>query len=85
MDTASIIAQIDVEISKLQQAKAILAGTAIKNGLGRPETTHVVSKPVTAKPANRGMSAEGKAKIAAAQKARWAKVRKAAKKVPAKA
>jgi len=84
MDTTNIIEQIDAQISQLQQAKAILAGTSIKNGLGRPETNHAVSKPVTAKPAKRVMSAEGKAKIAAAQKARWAKVRKAAKKAPAK-
>lgn len=85
MDTATIIKQIDAEISQLQQAKAILAGTSLKGTQGRPKTSLTASKPAAAKSAKRAMSAEGKAKIAKAQKARWARVRKAAKKVAKKA
>src|SRR5258708_38858074 len=79
MDTMSIIEEIDAEISRLQQAKVILTGTTISRGRpGRPKTTSLVSKPVPAKLTKRVMRAEGKARIAAAQKARWAKVKKSA-------
>jgi hypothetical protein len=84
MNTASIIAQIDAEISQLQQAKAILASTNVKKAQGRPKANPTASGPVAARPAKRAMSAEGKAKIAKAQKERWAKVKKAAKKVATK-
>ena len=80
MDTATIIEHLDAEISKLQQAKAVLAGSDVRKGPGRPKASDAVSKPVAVKLTKRVMSAEGKKKIALAQKARWAKVRKAAKK-----
>lgn len=73
MNTEAIIEQIDAEISKLQQAKVLLTGaTAIstKRSPGRPKATNATPKPVAAR---RVMSAEGKAKIAEAQRARWAK------------
>jgi hypothetical protein len=79
MDTAAIVAHLDAEISKLQQAKALLAGTDGRKGPGRPKASSAISKPVAIKPTQRRMSGEGKKKIALAQKARWAKVRKAAK------
>jgi hypothetical protein len=37
MDTATIIEHLDAEISKLQQAKAVLAGTDGRKGPGRPK------------------------------------------------
>lgn len=80
MDLASIIAQIDEQISQLQQAKTILSGAGVKKPMGRTKGTHAAPTAVAAKPAKRVMSAEGKAKIAAAQKARWARVRKATRK-----
>jgi hypothetical protein len=80
MDTATIIGHLDAEISKLQQAKALLAGTDGRKGPGRPKASGAISKPVAIKPTKRVMSAAGKKKIALAQKARWAKVRKATKK-----
>ncbi len=46
MDTNSIIADIDAEISKLQQARAILASVGVKNGPGRPKSAESkVTKP----------------------------------------
>jgi hypothetical protein len=72
MKSKPIIAELDAEIARLQQAKALLTGTTVKRGPGRP------SKSSTA-PAKRILSPEARARIAAAQKARWAKVRKAAK------
>ena len=80
MDTATIIEHLDAEISRLQQAKAVLAGTDVRKSPGRPKASDAVSKPVAVKLTKRVMSEEGKKKIALAQKARWAKVRKAAKK-----
>jgi hypothetical protein len=82
MDTLAIIAALDQEIARLHEVRALLGsaskvtGTAsIKRGPGRPKK--VASVTVTKK---RILSPEAKAKIAEAQKARWAKARKAAKK-----
>ena len=81
MNTASILAQIDAEILKLQEAKALLNGAVSKKGPGRPKKSVAVAAPAKAKTtAKRVLSPEAKARIAAAQQARWAKVRKAAKK-----
>jgi hypothetical protein len=52
METASIIQEIDSEISRLEQAKAILLGTAIKRSPGRPKQTHRVLKTVAANQAS---------------------------------
>ena len=60
--------------------RALLTDEDVGNGPGRPTASDVVSKPVSVKLTKRVMSAEGKKKIALAQKARWAKVRKTAKK-----
>jgi|HubBroStandDraft_6_1064221.scaffolds.fasta_scaffold4272534_1 hypothetical protein len=70
MQTTDIIAQLDAEISRLQQAKALLNGTTAK----RSSTSDGATKPVV----KRVLSPEARAKIAAAQKKRWAKARKAA-------
>ena len=82
MDTQAIIAALDKEIDHLQQARAILTAAAsvngaasIKRGPGRPKNTAIVVAPK-----KRLISAEAKEKMAAAQKARWAKVKRAAKK-----
>jgi hypothetical protein len=80
MDTNGIIKQIDTEISNLQKARAILTGTEIKKGPGRPKS---FESQVT-KPKKRGLSATGRAAISAAMKARWAKA-KATKTVTKKA
>jgi hypothetical protein len=78
MDTNDIILEIDAEISRLQQARTLLSGTdtTAKRKPGRPAGARIPSKTK----AVHSMSAEARAKIAAAQKARWAKTKKAAKK-----
>jgi hypothetical protein len=92
MGTVEIIRQIDVEISLLQQARALLSefdSGEVKRKPGRPSGSRVVkSLPVALPPKaitqpRRKMSAAGRARIAAAMKARWAKVRRAAKKATA--
>jgi hypothetical protein len=74
MDTTEIIQTIDAEIARLERAKALLKGdTTAPAKRGRS----LSSKPAaTSKPIRRRMSAEGRARIAAAQKARWAKVKR---------
>ncbi len=85
MNIDSILSEIDAEIARLQQAKALLGSTTssvsavAKRKPGRPpasaSATSQASKTIGKR---RMMSPEGRAKIAAAQKARWAKSKKAA-------
>jgi hypothetical protein len=75
MKTHEIIAQLDAEIARLQQAKSLLvANTTTKRGQGRPKAAPTIRK--TRAP----MSASAREKIADAQRARWAKWKKKAKK-----
>lgn len=75
MDIQNILSQIDKEIAKLTKVKEALTGLPAKRGPGRPRLS-ASAKPVTKKKkAKRKMSAEGRARIAAAQKARWAKLK----------
>jgi hypothetical protein len=73
METSMILAAIDAEIQRLQYARTILSGgTVAKRGPGRPKGSSSASK-------GRKLSPEGRAKIAAAQRARWAKAKKTVK------
>jgi hypothetical protein len=70
MSISDVLSQIDSEISKLQQARLLLAGLEAKNGRA--------VKPARKK-AKRTMSPEAREKIAAAQRKRWAKFKRAKK------
>jgi hypothetical protein len=73
MDTTEIIQTIDAEIARLEQAKALLKGHAVPAKRGAASSRAIaVAKPVQ----RRKMSAEGRARIAAAQRARWAKIKR---------
>jgi hypothetical protein len=83
MNTEAIIEALDTEIARLKEVKALLAASnansltgALKRGPGRPKKAASVVPPKKRK----GISPEARERIAAAQKVRWAKVRKAAKK-----
>jgi hypothetical protein len=81
MSIANLIAEIDAEIAQLQQARALLAGAAspAAKKTGRPAgVVKAADKPVKKK--KRKLSPEGRARIAAAAKARWVTVKAAAKK-----
>jgi hypothetical protein len=65
MSIENIVEEIRAEIRRLEQAIVVLNGTR--------RNTRTVSAPL------RGMSLAGRRKIAAAQRARWAKVRAAKK------
>jgi hypothetical protein len=90
MSTNDIVREIDAEISRLQQARVLLASaeTAVKREPGRFVGVKSPSRATSFNPSDfagrskaaRTMSAEARARIAAAQKARWAKSKKAAKK-----
>ena len=69
MEMKGILAEIDAEIQKLEQVRAILAGKD-----GHNETTAA-----SAGRKKRRLSPEARARIAAAQKARWAKIKRASK------
>jgi hypothetical protein len=71
METQGILAQIDVEIGRLQQVRAILTGTGTND--------HKNKIAAKSAPKKRQLSPEARARIAAAQKARWANARKTAK------
>jgi hypothetical protein len=83
MNTKDILEAIDQQISKLQQARTLLSESptiqakkpVAAKRRGRPKGSvnqrpEAIS-PATVKTNKRTMSAEGKARIAAAQKARW--------------
>lgn len=63
MDLKSILKSIDAQIARLQQARKALAGGGVGKGLRK---------------GRRKMSAAARAKIGAAQRARWAKQKRAA-------
>ena len=79
MEVSKIIAEIDAQISKLQQARELLSGTATKvaKGRGRPKGSKNV-KP--AAPRKHQLTPEGRKRIADAMKRRWAERRKLAAK-----
>src|ERR1700679_2618184 len=76
MNRDELLRQIDAEISRLTQARNLVAGTtktrvarsARKAGLAAPKPRAIRKK--------RTISPEGRARIAAAQKRRWAKQRR---------
>lgn len=82
MEVKKIIAEIDAQIQKLQQARELLSGfaTAGPKGPGRPKGSKNTS--TTRK---RKLSPEGRRRIQEAMKRRWAERRKAAAKSTASA
>jgi hypothetical protein len=83
VEVSRIIAEIDAQISKLQQARTLLGGTtqsAAPKGPGRPKGRKAAAvqapktAPKTAK--KRKLSPEGRKRIADAMKKRWAERRK---------
>jgi len=81
MQINKILAELDSEIIRLQEAKSILTGTAYKHQASGSKTPPEVKTLRTAAPAmkKRKISPEGRARIAAAQKKRWAKAKKTSK------
>ena len=77
MHTAELLSAINEEIARLEQVKALLNGDRIgpKKRGPKPKAT-VFEFGLNAVPRKRTISAAGRARIAAAQRARWAKLKK---------
>jgi hypothetical protein len=73
--TTEILAAIDAEIARLQEARNALAGVSGAKRRGRPSAS---ASPNKTNPKKRTLSAEAREKIAAAQRKRWAKQKKPA-------
>ena len=78
MTLKNLLVSIDAEIMRLQKARALLAKT--ENAIptfaarrGRPKKTAPESTSMGAKSKKRNLSPEGRARIAAAVKRRWAR------------
>ncbi|MEO6910302.1 MAG: hypothetical protein ABI158_05200 [Edaphobacter sp.] len=81
MEVNRIIAEIDTQISKLQQARALLAGTTTSaptpKSPGRPKGRKAAAAaPAATVSRKRKLSPEGRKRIADAMKKRWAERRK---------
>ena len=82
MEVSRIIAEIDAQIAKLQQARELLSGVATKTkGPGRPKGSK--NAPGSRKRRHK-LSAEGRRRISESQKKRWAEQRKTAGKASSK-
>jgi hypothetical protein len=76
LNTKEILEHINSEISRLQQVKALLQGTT--NGHSRSASASSYNGAAGPKvKGKRVLSVEARKKIAAAQRKRWAKARKA--------
>ena len=82
MEVSRIIAEIDAQILKLQQARQLLSGAsapAVRAGRGRPKGSKNGGAAAGAAPTGarkRKLSPEGRKRIADAMKKRWAERRK---------
>jgi hypothetical protein len=71
MAITEILASLDEEIARLEQVKKLLGGGS---GAGNVRSAaHSAAANGTGKPKRKKFSAEARAKMAAAQRARWAK------------
>lgn len=81
MEVTRIIAEIDAQIEKLQQARELLSGAtnSVRRGPGRPKGSKNSSGASTSTKTagrKRKLTPEGRKRIAEAMKRRWAERRK---------
>jgi hypothetical protein len=76
MGLAGILSELDTEIAKLKQARALLTD-GMKRGLGRPKTVEVAAVGTSSKRKPNKITPEGRKRIAEAVKRRWAAQKKA--------
>jgi|HubBroStandDraft_1064217.scaffolds.fasta_scaffold592739_1 hypothetical protein len=80
MTIEEILSHIDAEISRLTEARDLVAGTARPKVGRNPRKSGLVAPKPRAQRTKRVISPEGRARIAAAQKLRWAKQKRAKEK-----
>jgi hypothetical protein len=78
VQVSEILQEIDKEIARLQEVRALLAGEAPKARRGRKKkaTANSSAPAKTAGSTKRGLSPEGRKRIAEAMKRRWAERKK---------
>jgi len=77
VDFNRLVHEIDAEISRLQQARALLTGeTARRPGRPKVAATHKAAAPKAGGRRKRRLSAEGRKRIADAMRKRWAERKK---------
>jgi hypothetical protein len=77
VQVTEILQEIDKEIARLQQVRALLAGEAPKARRGRKKKATVIpSIPAKTAGGKRKLSPEGRKRIADAMKRRWAERKK---------
>ena len=80
MDFNRLVHEIDSEISRLQQARALLVGEPEKRGPGRPKArvtrAAVIAAPKKSSRRKRQLTPEGRKRISDAMRKRWAERRK---------
>jgi hypothetical protein len=70
VNTQTLVFELDKQIARLREARGLLAGTVSTRRRGRPSTKSATTRK------KRVLSPEARAKMAAAQKRRWAAYRK---------
>jgi hypothetical protein len=80
MTIEEILLHIDAEISRLTAARDLVAGTAVPKVARSPRKSGLALPKPRAQRTKRVISPEGRARIAAAQKLRWAKQKRAKEK-----
>jgi hypothetical protein len=76
VEVKDILTELDAEISRLQQARALLSGGPARRGPGRKKAAVAT----VAAPKKRKLTPEGRKRIAEAMKRRWAERKKQAAK-----
>jgi hypothetical protein len=77
MTTEEILSHIDAEISRLTEARDLIAGATSTKVARSPRKSGLAAPKPRAVRAKRIISPEGRARIAAAQKLRWSKQKRA--------
>lgn len=77
MEVKQILAELDQEIARLKEARALLAGNSSGSRRGRPAAVNSAS---VGAPRRRNLTPEGRRRISEALKRRWAARRNAAQK-----
>lgn len=73
MEVRDIVGELDKEIARLQQARALLSGESGRKPGPRKAAAKAAAKPG---PRKRKLSAEGRRRIAEAMRRRWAERKK---------
>jgi hypothetical protein len=78
VEVKEILAELDQEIARLQQARTLLAGGTIGKTKGPAKSTGLVAAVAASSPKTRKLTPEGRKRIAEAMKKRWAERKKLA-------